>query len=81
MCKIPSIFSREFKRTFNANKYMDYCQRVPQSHTHLAFYSYWDLKFGRTIFTFGFVCFALTMYHDPGYIHETVLLFINRVVI
>lgn len=70
--KSPSIFCREFKKTFNANKYMDYTKRVSDSHLHLNFYSYWDMRFGRAIFTFAFVAYALTMYHDPGYFHETV---------
>ncbi len=73
MTKVPSIFCREFKRTFNANKYMDYMQRVPESHTHLAFYSKYDLQMGRFAFTCAFVGFVLTMYHDPSYFHETVI--------
>ncbi len=71
--KVPSIFCREFKRTFNANKYMNYTLRVPESHTHLPFYSKQDLLMGRCVFTLAFVAFALTMYHDPSYFHETVI--------
>jgi len=70
MAKV-SIFSREFKRTFNANKYMNYTDRTQNAHTHLPFYSKKDMFFGRTVFTLAFSALALTMYHDPGYIHET----------
>ena len=79
--KVPaSIFSREFKHAFNSNKYMDYTKRVQDSHTHLNFYSHWDLKMGRFMFTFAATFFALVFYHDPGYIHETVF-YLNRLVI
>ena len=62
MKKTPSIFCKEFKRTFNANKYMNYTARPADAHMHLSFYSYYDMKFGRFIFTFACVAYALTMY-------------------
>ena len=69
-----SIFSREFRKTFNANKYMDMTARVENSHLHAPFQSFGDLLMGRFGFTGFFVVLVLTMYHDTGYFHETVMM-------
>ena len=45
---------------------------MPESHLHLPFHSYWDLKMGRLLFSVAFVVLGLSMYQDPGYFHETV---------
>lgn len=59
MKKGTSIFCREFRKTFNANKYMDMTSRVENSHLHAPFVSFYDLKMGRFVLTFSFVFWVL----------------------
>lgn len=69
--KKVSIFNREFRKNFNANKYQNYTARQGDNLTHLPFYSVKDIIVGRTLLTFGIVVMGVTMWVYPEYLHET----------
>eukprot|EP01017_Pseudomicrothorax_dubius_P012000 TRINITY_DN1466_c0_g2_i2.p1 TRINITY_DN1466_c0_g2~~TRINITY_DN1466_c0_g2_i2.p1 ORF type:complete len:121 (+),score=21.34 TRINITY_DN1466_c0_g2_i2:124-486(+) len=66
----PSLFSREFRQTYNRKKYQIYTKPANQSYSHLSYFSVRDVKMGR----FGFAVLGglalVSLYFDPGFFHE-----------
>jgi hypothetical protein len=77
-----SIFSRQFKRTFNQNKYQNLvAARNPDllsighdSYTHMGFISPQGFKVSRFGVYLTMLIGTTTVYLNPGYFHELVLI-------
>jgi hypothetical protein len=70
--KTISMFSREFRKTFNTNKYGTLTRRVDEMYSHQPHFSVMNTKWGRGIFTVFFGCCCLVAYVDSGYFHEMI---------
>jgi len=66
-----SIFDRAVKRTFNETKYNNLTAKTSEGYSHLSFYSYQDVRFGRFMLTFAVTVSSFVAYYEPGYFHET----------